>query len=525
MDLGSFLLLVLRTVVVIAFTLVVVLALTYLERKALARLQQRMGPMRVGFQGILQAPADMFKLLVKEDLMPAGADKWVFRAAAYVAVIPIFLMFVTIPFAPDWVVQNLDLGLFYIIAVSSLSSIGFIMAGLSSASKYPLLGALRMGAQVVSYELPLVVVLLGVAMLAQSLDVREIVAQQAGLPYLVLQPLGFLIFLIAMLAEVSRSPFDIAVAESEVVGGPLAEYSGVRWAMFFLSEYANTFAIGVLAALFFLGGWNGPLLPPVLWLMIKSGVMIFLIFWLRATLPRYRIDQLMGLAWKTLLPLAFANLIVTASALVYGAPGLLISAALALAIAVPVYGWHRRLPLAGVALGLATTFRTMFRKPVTVQYPSEHMPVSARFHGPPGLIWDSAVGEPVCTGCQICARECPCECISVTMQDNPKFAAGESKRRKIVDWYAIDLGLCSYCDICVEVCPFDALVMTPHYETAVYERAGFIANKEKLIALTTVLEPAVLQLAMASQNINPFKEEERPSRAAPSRDPKPAPEA
>src|SRR5439155_15868181 len=128
-------------------------------------------------------------------------------------------------------------------------------------------------------------------------------------------------------------------------------------------------------------------------------------------------------------------------------------------------------------------------------------------HGPPGLLWDVAVGEPVCTGCQICARECPCECISVTMQDNSKFAAGESKRRKIVDWYSIDLGLCSYCDICVEVCPFDALVMTPHYETATYTREGFIANKERLIELTTMLEPAILQQALVSQNINPYREE------------------
>jgi NADH-quinone oxidoreductase subunit I len=175
-----------------------------------------------------------------------------------------------------------------------------------------------------------------------------------------------------------------------------------------------------------------------------------------------------------------------------------------------------------VALGLYTTLRTMFRKPVTVQYPSERMPVAPRFHGPPGLLWDAAVSEPVCTGCQICARECPCECISVTMRDNPKFATGESKRKKIVDWYSIDLGLCSYCDICVEVCPFDALIMTPYYETATYTREGFIANKEMLIELTTRLEPAALEQALISQDINPYKEEEKKPVAARAATPKAA---
>ncbi|MDO8672924.1 MAG: NADH-quinone oxidoreductase subunit NuoH [Dehalococcoidia bacterium] len=312
-------------ILVLSFVLFMVLFLTYFERKVLGHFQLRLGPMRVGFHGALQAPADAIKLMVKEDLIPDCADNRVYRFAPYVVFVPTFLVFMVIPFARDWVVANLDLGLFFIVAVPGLSIVGLFMAGWSSDNKYALLGAVRSVAQMVSYELPLVVSILGVAILAETLSLSKIVDMQSTVPYLFLQPIGFLIFLISSLAELNRTPFDIPVAESEVVGGPHIEYSGMRWGIFYLAEYGNTFATAAICATVFLGGWAWPLLPGFVWFLIKTYVVILLIFWLRATLPRLRIDQLMGFAWKFLLPLSFVNLLLTAMYMLYGWPALAIS--------------------------------------------------------------------------------------------------------------------------------------------------------------------------------------------------------
>ncbi|MBI2911909.1 MAG: NADH-quinone oxidoreductase subunit NuoH [Chloroflexi bacterium] len=316
--------LLLRVLLMLFFVLNIVLALVWIERKLLGRLQQRIGPMRVGPHGLLQSPADAIKLLVKEDLTPRSADRWVFQAAPYVVFVPIFLAFVTLPFTGDIVIRNLDLGLFYFVAVTSFSIVGFFMAGWSSDNKYALLGAARAVAQLVSYELPLVLAVLGVAMFSRSLDLRQIVLDQAAVPYLVLQPLGLWIFLVAALAEVNRTPFDIPLAESEVMGGPFIEYSGMRWGVFFLAEYANTFAIASLGTVAFLGGWLWPLslfgvpvdgvlgnLVAASLFLLKALGVIVVIFWLRGTLPRLRIDQLMDFAWKLLIPITLLNLLVT----------------------------------------------------------------------------------------------------------------------------------------------------------------------------------------------------------------------
>ena len=311
------------------FLSVMTLALTWLERKALARIQMRMGPMRVGFHGALQPLADALKLVAKEDILPSWADRRVYWLAPLAVFVPAFLLWAAIPLARDVALANLDLGLFYIVAVSVLSVMGLVMAGWSSANKYAMLGGLRAAGQLISYEIPFIMALLAVAMAAQSLNLREIVAAQATFPYALVMPLGLFLFLTAGLAELGRTPFDIHHAESEVVGGPFVEYSGAHWAVFFLAEYINTFTIAALTALLFLGGWGFPTMPfdgalhsalSALWLMLKTYAVILLIFWIRGTYPRLRIDQLMAFGWKMLVPLSFLNIVLVGAVLFYGLP-------------------------------------------------------------------------------------------------------------------------------------------------------------------------------------------------------------
>lgn len=322
------------------------LALTWIERKFLGRIQMRMGPMRTGIYGLLQPIADTVKLLLKEDLMPAGADRWLYKMAPYIAFIPAVMAWVSIPFSRNLVVRHMDLGLFYIIAVSLLSIVGMVIAGWASANKYALLGAARAAAQMVSYELPLVLAMLGAAMYAQSLNLREVVEAQEHYPLFLLQPLGLFLFILAGLAEVGRTPFDIPHAESELIGGPYIEYSGLRWSFFTGAEYIHTFALAALTSLLFLGGWNGPWLPSVLWFLAKTYAVILFIFWLRATFPRLRIDQLMTFVWRLLLPLAFANVVLIGAGLYYKWPSwvqFLLSLGLVVLASRLIYRGQRRL--------------------------------------------------------------------------------------------------------------------------------------------------------------------------------------
>ena len=314
------LLLVIRAGALLTILSVVVLSLTWLERKALARIQQRIGPMRVGPFGLLQPIADALKLVVKEDIMPAWVDKPIYWLAPLAVFIPSFLVWVAVPFSSDLVLRNMDLGLLYILAMSVISIIGLIMAGWASANKYGVMGGLRSAAQLISYEIPLIVIAMTIAMLAGTLNLTEIAVGQGYQWYILLQPMGAAIFLLAGLAEVGRSPFDIFQAESELVGGPFIEYSGAHWSIFFLAEYMNTFLVAALVTIFFLGGWSGPFLPEVLWFLIKCYAVILVIFWLRGTLPRLRIDQLMAFGWQALVPLSFLNFVLVAFVLFYGWP-------------------------------------------------------------------------------------------------------------------------------------------------------------------------------------------------------------
>lgn len=302
---------------------IVVLSLTWLERKALGRLQRRLGPTRTGPMGLLQPVADAVKLILKEDIIPTSSERAIFWGAPIIVIVSAFMIWVTIPGTQNAVIKNLDLGLFYIIAFSVVGILGLVLAGWGSANKYGTLGGLRAAAQLISYEIPIIMVAVSVAMLAQSLDLREIVAGQSSYPYFLIQPLGLAVFFIAGLAELGRTPFDIYHAESEIVGGPFVEYSGMHWSLFFLAEYISTFAIAALTVILFFGGWSGPGLSgywEIIWFLFKVYLVVMVIFWIRGTFPRLRIDQLMAFAWKVMVPLSFLTVVITAVYQFYGWP-------------------------------------------------------------------------------------------------------------------------------------------------------------------------------------------------------------
>jgi NADH-quinone oxidoreductase subunit H len=272
------------------------------------------------------------KLIIKEDIIPTSSDKALFWIAPIIVFIPAFMIWVTIPATQDLVLRNLELGLFYIIAFAVVGILGLVLAGWGSANKYGVLGGLRSAAQLISYEIPVILVVVAVAILAESLDLTvivegvegsETIKGQSEYPYLLVFPLGLVLFFIAGLAEVGRTPFDIYHAESEVVGGPFVEYSGAHWSVFFLAEYINTFAIAALTTLLFLGGWlgPGPLWLGIVWFFLKVYAVILVIFWVRGTFPRLRIDQLMAFAWKVMVPLSFYAVLITAVYKFYGWPG------------------------------------------------------------------------------------------------------------------------------------------------------------------------------------------------------------
>ena len=301
--------------VVLAIVLGVVTYLIYFERKVIGWMQGRIGPNRVGPLGLLQSVADVLKLLIKEDVIPANADRSLFLVAPVIAFVPSFMVLAVIPYTASHIfTANLNVGLLYYIALSSITILGIVMAGWASNNKYSLLGGMRSAAQMISYEIPLGLSVLGVVMLAGSLNLVTIVQHQSADRfgwYIIPQIIGFVVFMIAAIAELNRTPFDLPEAESELVAGYFTEYSGFRFAFFMLSEYVYVFAVSALATTLFLGGWTGPLLPSWLWFAIKTSAIIFFLFWVRATMPRMRGDQLMSFAWKVLIPIALFNVVLT----------------------------------------------------------------------------------------------------------------------------------------------------------------------------------------------------------------------
>ncbi len=300
--------------------------MTWMERRVFALIQVRVGPNRVGPAGLLQPIADGIKLMFKETIIPAQADKVIYVLAPAVTLIPALAAFAVVPFGDsvtvlgqkvDLVVADVNVGILYIFAMAGIGVYGIVLGSWASNSKYPLIGGLRSAAQLISYELSLGMSLLGVVMISGTLSLKGIVEAQAGMPYIVLQPLGFLLFVICMLAETNRAPFDLPEAESELTGGFHTEYSSMHFAVYSIAEYCSMITLSAVGATFFLGGWRGPLLPPVLWFLIKVLAFMFFFMWLRASTPRLRYDQLMGFGWKVLLPLSILNVMLTAAAVVF----------------------------------------------------------------------------------------------------------------------------------------------------------------------------------------------------------------
>ena len=328
---------------------------TYLERKISAFMQARLGPMRVGPWGLLQPIADGIKLLTKEDFIPEKADRWIFFFAPYIAVAAAFITFSVIPFGPDWaVITDVNIGLLFVLAVSSVGVLALILAGWSSNSKYSLLGALRSSAQMISYEVAMGLSLIGALMFARTLSLSGIVSAQQSdsVWYLVYQPLGFLIFLVSGIAENNRAPFDLPEAESELVAGFHTEYSGFRWSLFFMAEYAAMVIVSAVAVTVYLGGWYFPfvyrlteakgyhnlyVIVSLLVFLVKLSAILYLYFWLRWTLPRFRYDQLMDIGWKWLIPSALLNITLSA---------------LAIFVVQALNGWHGLKTIESLANGL-----------------------------------------------------------------------------------------------------------------------------------------------------------------------------
>jgi NADH-quinone oxidoreductase subunit H len=314
----------LKVMVIMAAVLTGCAYATYMERKVVARLQHRLGPTYAGPYGLLQPIADAVKLIFKEDIVPNRVERITWGLAPLVSFVPALLTFIVVPFGADielfgrqikMVGSDLNIGVLFVFAVTSLGVYGIVLAGWSSGSKYSLMGGIRASAQMISYEIGYGLSIIGVILVANTLSLRELVEQQASVGdwFIWSQPLGFILYLTCALAETNRLPFDMPEAESELVGGYHTEYSSMRFAMFFMGEYANMLAVSAVGATLFFGGWQGPYLPPVVWFILKVFLFMFFYIWLRATFPRFRYDQLMAFGWKVLFPLALLNTMVTAA--------------------------------------------------------------------------------------------------------------------------------------------------------------------------------------------------------------------
>jgi len=304
-------LLVLQWTCIVMIITLNVLILIWLERKISAFIQQRLGPNRLGPYGFFQTIADTLKLLTKEDIIPSRTDKWIFMTAPMFFIIVAVMLYAVLPMGKDMTVVNLNVGLFYFISVGSLSTICLLMAGWGSNNKWSLLGAMRAVAQMISYEIPLAFSLLGVVMITGSLNLSEIVVAQHRIWFIILQPIAFVTYFIAATAELNRGPFDMPEAEQELTAGAYTEYTGMRWALFFLAEYTNLVAVSALASTLFLGGWQGPILPSWLWIILKTYLIMLVFMWLKWTFPRIRMDHLMSFSWKVLIPVSLLNIVIT----------------------------------------------------------------------------------------------------------------------------------------------------------------------------------------------------------------------
>jgi len=301
-----------KIIIIFSILMLLVAYMTLMERRFLAFFQVRLGPNRVGPQGLLQPVADGLKLFLKEEITVSHANRFYFLLAPAIPITAVLACFAVVPASATIFIADLSVAVLFILAFSSMAVYGLLLAGWSSNNTYSLMGGLRAAAQMISYEIPMALAICGVVILAGSMSLVEIVRAQAGCWFIVKQPLGFLIFVICISAETNRTPFDLLECENELVAGYQTEYSSMKFGLFYMSEYAHILLASCLISLFFLGGWNGPILPGMAWLFIKVFLVFTFFIWVRATFPRIRFDQLMSFSWKALLPLAFLNIVVTA---------------------------------------------------------------------------------------------------------------------------------------------------------------------------------------------------------------------
>jgi NADH-quinone oxidoreductase subunit H len=302
-------------VAIAALVTINVIMILWIDRRASSFFQERLGPNRIGPLGLFQALVDAAKLIGKESIIPKAVDKTVYKLAPIFIFAVTIMLYAVLPYGKGMHAVNLNVGILYFTAISSTSTVAILMAGWSSNNKYSLIGGMRTVAQIISYEIPLCFSMIGVVMLTGTLNLNQIVASQGKVWYIVLQPIAFVIFVISALAELNKSPFDLMEAEQEIVAGYHTEYSGMRFALFFMAEYANMFVMSGLGVTLFFGGWQGPWLPSWMWFMLKTYAMIFFLMWLRWTLPRARIDKMMQFNWKVLIPISIANLFITGIAI------------------------------------------------------------------------------------------------------------------------------------------------------------------------------------------------------------------
>ena len=453
--------------------------------KMMSFMQSRLGPMEAGPYGSMQLLAEVGKWLQKEDLAPENADVRIFRMAPLVVLVSTFLLVVIVPFGPDAYFTNFETGIFFGLAVSSVSVLGILIAGWASANKYSLLGGLRAAGQLIAYELPLVLATLGVVIQAGSMNLQDIVVTQntgaifgfewLGNPFIITQFLGFLIFMVAVQAELTQPPFDMPIAESELVSGYMTEYSGFRFLIFFIAEFATAGVFAFIAAVLFLGGWGVPfewfgwdgiddvanwmnLVGPLI-MFTKMLVLTFIIMWVRFSYPRFREDQLQTFAWKVLIPLALFNTAITAI--------------LKVAVVMP------RSPVSS-RVSASRSGPSPTRSP-RARTPSSTRTRRKRRRSVPVASSPStrATAPPAC--CAPARAPTGASTSRATSSSRRRVARGGKPRQvNHLDRFDIDYALCMYCGICVEVCPFDALFWSPEYEYSEPRIADLLHDKEKL---------------------------------------------